>query len=216
MYMTAKVFKAQQRWGLAKAGQELENLSVQEDDSTLLLEKQTSEGLKLAYLQVLKSVCLPRVWSSALQPPSTAHFPIFTEDGCLGGLVVACKEPQSISPVLGRSARDWSQWQQFSWPAQLSIYSEGISRGGRWTTVLMFPWSSIPFQKGKEDACEKTPEYVWHMVWKWSESSSSILQCWWRCFPFPYSLRGAAAEKQICFLKDCRSHLENRSIDLRV
>lgn len=51
----------------------------------LVLEKQTSEGLKLAYLQMLKSGCLPRVWSSALQPSSTIHFPIFTEEGCLGG-----------------------------------------------------------------------------------------------------------------------------------
>lgn len=72
----------------------------------LVLEKQTSEGLKLAYLQMLKSGCLLRVWSSALQPPSTIHFPIFTEEGCLGGLVVACKESQNISLVLGRSARD--------------------------------------------------------------------------------------------------------------
>lgn len=105
---------------------------------------------------------------------------------------VPCSYKLNIYHVFDWSARDWPRRWQSSWFVLalrfLSNFQEEVGECGLLN----------PFHKGKEDTSEETSAYAWHMVWKWSKSNSSILQCWRRCFHF---LRGAAAQNQICFLK---------------
>lgn len=102
------------------------------------------------------------------------------------------KSPQIICFLSCRSskcslwcARVWPRWWQPLWSVP---FAENTSRGGRWSQTGCIPGLLPLLIKGRR-TLEETPGCVWHMVWKWSKSHSSILQCQQRGFFFSFSER---------------------------